>query len=266
MKTASRAHLRYSGVIAIAVSANFFVAGCGANATFVNSDPPKKVMTKTTPGNTSSSGADATGTTTTTTTSVEPVPTASVAPVVVVPKVDIASLPTPTPDPGCPSKTVVTLMSSTFKNNALNQYIQYKLSQTDCNGVSMPISVSEIRFDVNARVVTGQANVPFSAYLVSNPTNPLATGSLQTVTGKDMFGSTQPGRWYYSTTNQVSIPASTYEIYFSLDYSCTIMHRMGTSSPYPSVESIDSYLAFGDVTPVTQALQVSNSQLSGACR
>lgn len=188
-----------------------------------------------------------------------PVPTSTATP---------APTPSSTPDPTCttPPQTVVTRLSNTFTNNALNQYIQYKLSQTDCHNTPIPITVNEIRFDVNAHVATGKATIPFAAYLVTDPSNPLASGALQVVTGRDMFGTVSPSRWYYSTTNQVTIPASTYEIYFALDYSCVVIHTMGSSAPYPLTESIDSYLAFGNATPRTQALQVSNSQLSGACR
>lgn len=193
-----------------------------------------------------------------------PAPSIAVVPTPV-PTVTIASAsPTPTPS-ACPNTTVVTLMSSTFTNNALNQYIQYKLSQTDCRGVSIPINVSEIRFDVQAHVVTGRANIPFSAYLVTDPSHALASGILQAVTGRDMFGTVNSSYWYYSTSNQISIPASTYEIYLSLDYSCSVIHQNGITR-FPATETINSYLAFGDATPVTQALRVSNSQLSGACR
>ncbi len=191
-----------------------------------------------------------------------PAPTIAVVPTPV-PTVTIASA-SPTPS-ACPNTTVVTLMSSTFTNNALNQYIQYKLSQTDCHGVSIPINVSEIRFDVQAHVVTGRADIPFSAYLVTDPSHALASGILQAVTGSDMFGTVNPSYWYYSTSNQISIPASTYEIYLSLDYSCSVIHQNGITR-FPATETINSYLAFGDATPVTQALRVSNSQLSGACR
>ena len=198
-------------------------------------------------------------------------PTASPTSVPVpVPTPTTTAAPTPssTPDPSCttPPQTVVTRLSNTFTNNALNQYIQYKLSQKDCHNNPIPITVNEVRFDVNAHVVTGKSNIPFAAYLISDPANPLASGALQVVMGKDMFGTVSPTRWYYSTTNQVTIPASTYEIYFALDYSCAVIHTMGSNAPYPATESIDSYLAFGNATPQTQALQVSNSQLSGSCR
>lgn len=209
----------------------------------------------------------------TSTASVTPTPTSTASPTATpsssaTPTPTATPTPSATPDPACttPAQTVVTRMSNTFKNNALNQYIQYKLSQTDCHGTPMPINMNEIRFDVNAHVATGKASIPFAAYLVTDPSSPLASGSLQTVTGKDMFGTVSAARWYYSTTNQVTIPASTYEIYFSLDYSCAVIHTMGSSAPYPATETIDSYIAFGTATPQTQALQVSNSQLSGSCR
>ena len=194
-----------------------------------------------------------------------PAPSIAVVPTPV-PTLTIASAsPTPTPS-ACPNTTVVTLMSSTFTNNALNQYVQYKLSQTDCRGASIPINVSEIRFDVQAHVVTGRTDIPFSAYLVTDPSHALASGTLQAVTGRDMFGTVNPSYWYYSTSNQISIPASTYEIYLSLDYSCSVIHPNGASGRPPATETINSYLAFGDASPVTQALRVSNSQLNGACR
>lgn len=298
MKRALCATQRHGHLWAIALLTSLFIASCGSQASFTSEKSGQSASgprTGTTTSGTNSTGSNATAISKPTASanasqdsaSTDPVlntqviptfnplalPTSTPTPTVVpvpVPTSTATATPTPssTPDPTCttPPQTVVTRLSNTFKNNALNQYIQYRLSQTDCHNNPIPITVNEIRFDVNARVVTGMANIPFAAYLVSNPTNPLASGALQVVTGRDMFGTVSPTRWYYSTTNQVTIPASTYEIYFALDYSCSVIHTMGSSAPYPATESINSYLAFGDATPNTQALQVSNSQLSGACR
>lgn len=274
---------RHGLVCALALITMMFVTSCGSDISFVGEQPVGKTSAQTQ----SDLAKDTTPVVTTTdpiTVEVPPIeepvdettpPAILVTNVVFpVPAPSPAAVPTPvviqttTPSADCttPVTTVVTLMSSTFTNNARNQYIQYKLSQTDCHGLGVPINVSEIQFDVHAHVVTGRTSIPFSAYLVTAPDQPLTSGSLDVVSGMDMFGNIDSNYFYYSTSNQITIPASTYEIYLSLDYSCTIMHPSGSSGRPPATETINSYLAFGGATPVTQPLLVSNSQLRGACR
>ncbi len=173
--------------------------------------------------------------------------------------------PVPTPQPVTPDctdhgQTSAQLLSTTIVNGAMNQLLRYKVSIKNCLGQAAPLTATHILFDMDAFVPQPMQVKNLSYLITAENTNAvLGSGVMQAVHGHDLFGVAGLDRFHHRTNNIINLPAGIQTVNFAVDLSGFIHHNfMYANIRAPAIETINTFLRFGNAAPVTQPVQFQN--------
>ena len=149
--------------------------------------------------------------------------------------------------------TQVTLLTNTVQNGVAGNFVEYKMSVTDCDGKQIPFTASAVSFDL-ASYVGAQANL---TYVITDAGDSSHTvrGTLNNLQGNDLFGNSGPNYYHYETDQPVSFAAQANAIIVHIDLMGISMTPYGTSSPL----EMNTYLKFGNAAPVKAPVQLSQA-------
>jgi len=160
------------------------------------------------------------------------------------------------PDCGPQGITNARLLTTSLTANSPNQMVRFEMSLTDCNGQAVPISASNIQFDMDVEIPPSENRPVYFAIEDDNGQFlvPLGQQALQSISGSDMFGNV--GNFsHYQTSGSLNVNANSKRIFFSVDMS---NHDFRPRSGQPDGE-VEVYLKFADTTVTKQRIMVHGS-------
>jgi len=163
-----------------------------------------------------------------------------------------AASPTP-PNCGANGVTKATLLTSTVQNNTPGNYIEYKLTVTDCMGKQIPFTAATVSFDIGAAIGM-QQNLAYTITDAGNAANTM-TGTLINIPGHDLFGNSGSNYYHYQTDKPVAFAAQANAIIVRVKLNGMSMVPYGTNS----AAIMNTYLAFGATAPVTAPVTLTGS-------
>jgi len=150
--------------------------------------------------------------------------------------------------PPCLAKTVIQLLTPSVTNNALNQFVKYSLSYTDCNGKPLPFPNGNLWYDNDGKIQASAASESLPFQITAGSTS--VSGQLDPVVGEDLFGHTGPIYLHYLSSQSLSLPSGLSSFTLSINVSGKTVHSYDTDweNP-PAEESIRTFLRFADAEP-----------------
>lgn len=178
-----------------------------------------------------------------------------------------APVPSPTPLPPVPTPiptpspcvgdgvTVARLLTTEIKVNSANQYLDYEIQLTDCDGKPKALNNQPLKFDFDA--ITNSTTNPLAYELsVSDGSVGKINSTLQAIQGSDLFGKSGP-KYAHWQTQSISFAATAIVIKLRLDLSQrSILPNNSTGKTLTAPVSIPTYLQLGNATPVQQNITV----------
>ena len=155
-----------------------------------------------------------------------------------------AATPTP-PNCGANGVTQATLLTSAVQNNTPGNFIDYKLTVTDCTGKQIPFTAATVSFDIGAAIGVEQ-NLTYTITDAGNAANTMS-GTLIDIRGHDLFGNSGSNYYHYETDKAVAFAAQANGIIVRIMLNGMSMVPYGTNS----ATIMNTYLAFGATAPVT---------------
>jgi hypothetical protein len=149
--------------------------------------------------------------------------------------------------------TKATLLTSTVQNNTPGNYIEYKLTVTDCMGKQIPFTAATVSFDIGAAIGM-QQNLAYTITDAGNAANTM-TGTLINIPGHDLFGNSGSNYYHYQTDKPVAFAAQANAIIVRVKLNGMSMVPYGTNS----AAIMNTYLAFGATAPVTAPVTLTGS-------
>ena len=149
--------------------------------------------------------------------------------------------------------TQVTLLTNTVQNGVAGNFVEYKMTVTDCDGKQIPFTASAVSFDLASYVGT-QANLTYVITDAGDSSHSVR-GTLNNLQGNDLFGNSGPNYYHYETDQPVSFAAQANAIIVHIDLMGMSMAPYGTSSPL----EMNTYLKFGNAAPVKAPVQLSHA-------
>ncbi len=144
--------------------------------------------------------------------------------------------------------TQAKILTSSVKNGQSNNYIDYEIAHSDCEGFALVLDKGSILFDVNA-YVTQALSLDYS---IDDGTNTYS-GTMAPVKGKDMFGNVSSNYFYFSTQN-VNFSSNTKKLKLRIFLKGQIFSK-NSDGAAASEEKIETYLAFGTAAPVEKVVK-----------
>ncbi|MGE0173162.1 MAG: hypothetical protein AB7T49_10265 [Oligoflexales bacterium] len=154
-------------------------------------------------------------------------------------------------------KTVAKLLTDYIKNDEPNQFVTYEISLTNCDGSPRTLTDESIYYDVNAFIREFGRDVRYRILDPSN-NNELLEGILVHETGKDLFGNTGDNRGYWRT-EKVTLNGVTEKLHLVINMSNLTLKPSSDSASGSTTSDayiIDSFLRFGEASPVKEPLKV----------
>lgn len=144
------------------------------------------------------------------------------------------------------AETIAELITPEVKNGEPDNYIEYKISVTNCDGEKIKLQAKHILFDVEAvsDEATSDEGLPFVATVGDTETS----GVLEKVRGSDLFGNKGDKYFHNSTDKTLRLPDGTTELSFVI--------KLGGASHKPlegegtADNLLGTFLAFGDAKVV----------------
>ncbi|MGE0173224.1 MAG: hypothetical protein AB7T49_10575 [Oligoflexales bacterium] len=153
----------------------------------------------------------------------------------------------------------VTLLTKNVKVGAGPQTIRYEVALEDCAGKAWPIE-GEILFDLDAWYSGGTDLVLTYVIKDSVSSSQIASGSLEHVSGKDMFGKVGEGRGHNRTAGiktTANSPKAIFEVNIG-DWVLIPTSSDPSTPPGPSY-TVNSFLKLGQAQAITEPIAVENA-------
>lgn len=150
------------------------------------------------------------------------------------------------------------LLSKSVKNDTPGQFIEYQLFVTDCEGKVRDVSSDLILFDLNSVTDGGMNALRFQVQTTKRVQ--IASGGMEVVKGKDLFGNASPTYFHYRTDKRIEFSVPSKSFIFRIEPGHgreTAAANMGTAAALGDQE-IETYLRFGSASTVKQVVTFIN--------
>lgn len=153
--------------------------------------------------------------------------------------------------------TQAKLLTTSIVAQAANQYLDYDVQLTDCNGNPKALSNAALRFDLDAMTDAGTVALPYELSVSTSASNKISD-KLQPVPGSDLFGKKGPMYSYWQTQSISFVPESA-TIRLRIDVSNRMIVPINSISEKKLTApiSVPTYLKLGEAAPVQQNVTVS---------
>ena len=138
----------------------------------------------------------------------------------------------------------VDLLTETVKRDSEDATIAYRLSLQNCEGESLAITDATIKFDINGKY---EVLKPLDYRVISTDDNLIEKGTLEVVTGEDLFGNIGTGYGYYKT-EALSLESAQNTLILEIDYSYQSHHKVDKSFQ----EELETFVRVSDSKAVTR--------------
>jgi hypothetical protein len=155
-------------------------------------------------------------------------------------------------------KTVIELLTSSVKNLADNQIVEYRISFQSCDGSPKPVPSGKLWYDEAAVDVSGTLDLPYS--IKTDDGTVQVSGTMHSEFGEDLFGHTGDNYFHFLTDKSVTFPSNLSSFKLTVDVSQTEMHSYDTdlTKTIPATEKVNTFLRIGDSEPDVANITVVN--------
>ena len=149
--------------------------------------------------------------------------------------------------------TQAKLLTPTITNADQQNALAYEIFVTDCSGVRKSVDATTIKFDLDAIFYNVPENQPLN-YTVTS-TDARTSGRLIQVPNSDLFGKTGPGFFHFETDQPFSLATAASSVTLTIQMAGRSFRPLqaATTGDYGHMQT---YLSFGDATPVATAVQI----------
>ena len=150
------------------------------------------------------------------------------------------------------------LLTTSVKNGAQGQVLEYHLSLASCDGKALPLKGKTVNFDFDA--VIDAKNLGSLRYEIARQQSPstiLQQGTVAAVRGSDLFGKSGPNFFFYSTS-ALSYSGEDAEIIFRLHLAPALIYPFNNPDgrQVPDSFMLSTYLRIGVSKPLTTKVEV----------
>ena len=149
--------------------------------------------------------------------------------------------------------TQAKLLTPTITNADQQNALAYEIFVTDCSGQRKSVDATTIKFDLDAIFDHVAESQPLN-YTVTS-TDARTSGRLIQVPNSDLFGKTGPGFFHFETDQPFSLATAASSVTLTIQMAGRSFRpfKTATTGNYPQMQT---YLSFGDATPVASAVQI----------
>jgi hypothetical protein len=147
--------------------------------------------------------------------------------------------------------TKAELLTQTVDNGTPGNFVEYKLTVTDCSGKQIPFNAGTVSFDLGS-YVGAQSSLNYVISDASDQSHSIS-GIFNNLQGHDLFGNAGPNYYHYETDKPVNFAAAANAIIVHVDLAGMSMTPYGSNDPL----TMNTYLAFGTTAPVKAPVRLS---------